>query len=109
MEKFGEWKHMTQVNQWKPEGKATWEVDVAEAGVYHLDLTYRGEGRPVWRITTDEGVSLQNEQAATPVYHSYPFGLLEFKTPGKHKIHVSLVDGDPELSSLAAIKLTPAK
>lgn len=107
MEKFGEWKHMTQVSNWEKNGTATWEVDVAEPGAYRLELTYRGEDRPVWRITTDEGASLQNEQAASSVYHSYPFGILEFKTAGKHKIHVSLVDGNPETSSLAGIHLSP--
>lgn len=107
MEKFGEWKHMYQISDWQDNGKATWEVDVAEPGAYRLELTYRGENRPVWKITTDEGASLQNEQAASSVYHSYPFGLLNFKAAGKHRIHVSLVDGNPETSSLAGIRLTP--
>ncbi|MDG1242657.1 MAG: alpha-L-fucosidase [Opitutae bacterium] len=109
MEKFGEWKHVTQVGEWQENGLATWEVDVAEAGAYYLDLTYRGEDRPVWSIATDEGVTLQNQQAATSGYHAYPFGILNFKQPGKHKIMVSLVEGDPVKSSLKSIRLTPAR
>jgi alpha-L-fucosidase len=108
MEKFGEWKHVTQVGEWRDGGTVTWEVDVAEAGDYHLNLTYRGEGRPVWAIETDEGQSLQNQQAGTSGYHTYPFGILRFKTPGSHSITVSLVDGDPELISLKSIGLSPA-
>jgi alpha-L-fucosidase len=70
---------------------------------------FRGEDRPVWSITTDEGVTLQNQQAATSGYHAYSFGILNFKQPGKHKIMVSLVEGDPVKSSLKSIRLTPAR
>ena len=100
---------MNQVSGWSKTGKATWTVDVAEARAYYLDLKYKGEERPVWKITTDEGAMIQNQQAATPVYHSYPFGMLEFKKPGRHTITVSLVDGDPEKSSLAGIRVRPAE
>ena len=109
MEKFGEWKHVEQVGEWKMDGTVTWEVDVAQAGDYYIDLTYRGEGRPVWGIETDEGVSLRNQQAGTSGYHTYPFGLFEFKTPGKHRISVHLVEGDRETSSLKSIRLSPAR
>ncbi len=109
MEKFGEWKFATQVSQWKPAGKAVWTVDVAEPGDYRLELVYKGEGRLAWGIETDEGVKLQNQQNASPVYHAYPFGLLTFKTPGKHTIAVALVEGAPEKASLEAIRLTPAE
>jgi alpha-L-fucosidase len=106
-EKFGEWKHATQVSRWGPNGLAIWDVDVMRAGAYHLELTYRGEGRPVWAIETDEGVSLQNEQSATQAYQSYPFGVLHFKKPGRHRIMVRLVEGNPAKSSLKSIRLTP--
>ena len=109
MEKFGEWKHVTQVSHWQEGGIATWEVDVAQAGHYYIELTYRGDGRLVWAIETDEGVSLQNQQAGTQGYHAYPFGLFEFKTSGKHRISVELVEGDPAQSSLQSIRLIPAQ
>ena len=80
---------------------------MAKAGDYHLSLTYRGEGRPVWAIKTDEGQSLQNQQAGTSGYHTYPFGILRFKAAGKHSITVSLVDGNFELTSLKSIGLAP--
>jgi len=63
---------------------------------------------PRWlflKIETDEGVTLQNQQNSSAVYHSYPFGLLTFKRPGKHTITVSLVAGSPEKASLHAIRL----
>lgn len=109
MEKFGEWKHANQVSGWAPTGKAAWTVDVAEPGDYRLELTYRGEGRLVWRIETDEGVQLQNQQNSSHVYHAYPFGLLSFRQPGKHTIAVSLVSGVPDKASLSAIRLTRAE
>jgi alpha-L-fucosidase len=109
MEKFGEWKFATQVSKWSETGKAVWTVDVCEAGDYRLDLIYKGEGRPVWRIVTDEGVTLQNQQAASSIYHAQPMGLLTFKQPGKHTITVTLVDGKRDKTSLESIRLTPAE
>ena len=108
MEKFGEWKFATQAGKWTPAGKAVWSVDVCEAGDYRLELVYRGEGRPVWKIVTDEDVMLQNQQAASTIYHAQPMGLLTFKQPGPHTITVSLVEGS-EKTSLEALRLTPAE
>ncbi len=109
MEKFGEWKHVTQVGRWKPSGKATWTVDVADAGDYRLEMIYRGDGRLVWAIETDEGETLQNQQAAASLYHAYPFGLLTFRAPGKRTITVSLVDGNRDQASLESIRLSPVE
>ncbi len=109
MEKFGEWKAANQVSQWKPGGQAAWTVDVAAAGDYRIDLNYKGEGKLVWRIETDEGVKLQNQQNSSPIFHFYSFGLLTFKTPGRHTIAVSLVDGPRDKASLQAIRLSPVE
>ncbi|MGA2500633.1 MAG: hypothetical protein ABSH20_23080 [Tepidisphaeraceae bacterium] len=109
MEKFGEWKFVTQAGKWSETGKAVWTVDVCEAGDHRLELTYKGEGRLAWRIETDEGVKLQNQQNSSPVYHAYPFGLLTFNKSGKHTITVSLVDGDRDKASLEAVRLSPAE
>jgi alpha-L-fucosidase len=107
MEKFGEWKHVTQVSKWRPAGVASWEVDVLAAGEYHLSLNYRGEGRVVWSIETDEGEFIQNQQPATTGYHINPFGIINFKEAGTHTISVRLVDGNRKLSSLQSLILTP--
>lgn len=109
MEKFGEWKHATQVSGWKSAGKAVWTIDIVEAGDYRLELIYKGEGRLVWGIETDEGVKLQNQQNASPVYHAYPFGLLTFNKPGKHTVTVTLLDGAPDKASLESIRLSPSE
>ena len=109
MEKFGEWKAANQVSAWKPSGRAVWTVNVAEAGDYRLDLKYKGEGRLVWRIETDEGLTLQNQQNSSPIYQSHAFGLLTFKTPGQHTLAVSLVDGSRDKASLQAIRLSPVQ
>lgn len=109
MEKFGEWKFALQVGNWQPNGVAEWDIEVAEAGDYLVELTYKGTGRPVWSVGTSEGVKIQNQQAACSVYHSYPMGLLSFSKPGKHKVSVSLVEGDGSHASLEAIRFTRAK
>jgi alpha-L-fucosidase len=82
-------------------------VDVATPGDYQVELTYKGEGRLVWRIETDEGVKLQNQQNSASVYHAYPFGLLSFATAGKHTLTVSLIDGDRAKASLSAVRVSP--
>jgi alpha-L-fucosidase len=109
MEKFGEWKHMTQVGKWEEGGRAVWTVDVAAPGDYQVELTYRGEDRLVWRIETDEGVKMQNQQNSASVYHTYPFGLLSFAKAGKHTLTVSLVDGKRDKASLSAVRFSPVE
>ncbi len=109
MEKFGEWKHAVQAGAWVEGATAVWTVDLAEPGDYAVELKYRGEGRTAWRIDTDEGVKLQNQQNSSPVYHSYPFGLLTFNRAGKHTLTVSFVEGNREKASLEAMRLSPTE
>ena len=107
MEKFGEWKHTNQVSEWNNDSKVTWTVNVQEPGYYYLDLNYKGEGRLVWKTITDEGIMVQNQQAATEKYQFYNMGIVEFKSTGKHTITVSLVEGDIKTSSLKALLIKP--
>jgi alpha-L-fucosidase len=105
MEKFGEWKKTTQVSNWESDGRVVWDVEVMKAGYYKLYLTYKGEQRLVWKIETDEGKIIQNQQAATEKYQTYTMGVVEFLNPGKHNITVSLVEGDKSTSSLKSITI----
>lgn len=107
MEKYGEWKHVDQVGDWKNENKAEWTVEVFKPGYYYLDLRYRGDERLVWRTVTDEGIIVQNQQPATRKYQDFRMGVLEFQTAGKHKIAVSLVEGNGVTASLESVKITP--
>jgi len=107
MEKFGEWKKTTQVTQWQTDGKAEWTVNVKSPGYYHINLNHKGEGRLAWRIVTDEGALVQNQQRATEAYQFHPMGVLQFKEAGKHRVTVSLVDGDMATSSLKSISIEP--
>lgn len=109
MEKFGEWKHVTQISKWTEGSSASWTLEVFQPGYYYVDLIYKGKGKLVWNISTDEGFVVQNQQAATEKYRDYPMGILEFKKPGKHTVLVSLVEGDPETSSLESVHIYPAK
>jgi alpha-L-fucosidase len=100
MEKFGEWKHVYRAFEWKPEGRASWEVDVLEPGYYQVDLTYAGEGRLAWRVGIDGGAFIQNQQNASHNYQRFPIGWLEFPEPGRYTLYVSCVDGNLEQASL---------
>lgn len=43
MEKFGEWKFAENITSWKDSGKAVWQVDVAKAGEYTLEVEYSAD------------------------------------------------------------------
>lgn len=107
MEKFGEWKHANQVSNWKKNATVCWEVNVQQPGYYYLDLEYKGDGRLVWKTTTDENIKVQNQQAATNKYAYRRMGIIEFKTQGNHTIKTTLVEGDVKTSSLKSIMISP--
>ena len=108
MEKFGEWKHISQAQDWTVQkSELTWEVEVMEAGFYKIDLNYAGKGRMVWRITSGEGEIVQNQQNSSAIYNFFEMGLIEFKKPGKHQLTVSFMEGNAKSASLKAIRLTP--
>ncbi len=109
MEKFGEWKHIIQVQDWTTDGKVSWEVEVMEAGYYQVDLNYIGNGRTVWRIENEEGDLLQNQQNSSTVYSYYEMGLLKFENNGKHKVSISFIEGEIDAVSLKEIRFTPLK
>lgn len=109
MEKFGEWKHITQIEKWKEYGKAIWDLNVYEPGYYMIKLNYTGTDRVVWRVTTDENEMIQNQQNASSVYTSYDIGWLKINTSGKHQIAVSLLEGDFDQTSLKYIEISRVK
>ncbi|MBM1105014.1 alpha-L-fucosidase [Aurantibacter crassamenti] len=109
MEKFGEWKHIEQAQDWTEKSSVSWEVVVMEPGYYQTELNYTGEGRLVWNITSDENVVVQNQQNSSGVYQYFEMGLLKFNKPGKHSITISLVDGNTKSASLKELRLTPQK
>ena len=105
-EKYGEWKHIVQAQNWSPDSKVSWEVDVMKPGYYQVDMNYTGNGRMVWRIENDEGSLVQNQQNSSHVYNFYDMGLLKFDKAGKHTIWVSFIDGANDIASLQEIRLT---
>ena len=107
MEKFGEWKHVVQVTDWRQGGAATWEVDVLEPGDYQVDLTYAGEGRLVWAVTVVGGESIRNQQNSSHNYQRFPIGWLRFPKRGRYKVSVSCLEGDTKTASLKAIRFSP--
>lgn len=105
MEKFGEWKHVYCVSDLNQGGRITWTIDVKEAGIYHIDLKVRGNKRIIWKIETDEGNMVQNEQSASSIFCERPMGWIRFDKPGKHLITVSMPEGGQ--ADLASISFVP--
>lgn len=106
MEKFGEWKHVLHISNWKGNGSASWEIEVMEPGEYLVELTYAGNGRLVWGIETSDGEKIKNQQNSSHIYSTYPIGLITFNKAGKQTVSVSLKEGDFEHAFLSGIKLT---
>lgn len=105
MEKFGEWKHVMQIDQWKEGSAAIWEINFKEAGDYMVELTYSGKGKLVWTIESETGTKIQNQQNSSAIYHTFPFGWLNIGKSGKQKITVTLQEGDRNAVSLMSLKL----
>lgn len=105
MEKFGEWKHMYCVSDLNQTGKVNWTVQVKTPGVYHIGLKVRGNGRLVWKVETDEGHLVQNQQSASSIFCERSLGWIRFDKPGKHIITVSMPEGGQ--ADLASISITP--
>ncbi|MDB4766396.1 alpha-L-fucosidase, partial [bacterium] len=107
MEKFGEWKRVIRVHEFKEGGTAAWEVDVHKAGDYSVSLTYSGEGRLVWGVGVEGGQQIQNQQNSSHNYQSFPIGWLNFPEPGRYTVKVKCLEGEKETASLSAIHFEP--
>jgi alpha-L-fucosidase len=107
MEKFGEWKHLYQIDDWKENSATVWEFDVKTAGRYMIELTFSSDGPSVWRVETDEGTMIQNRQNASSVFHTCPIGWIKFEKAGRHSLKVSIPEGKRANTSLSALKITP--
>lgn len=106
MEKFGEWKHTHHASDWKPDGKATWNVDVLEPGYYAVDMTYSGKGRLVWSIGIEGGARIQNQQNSSHNFQQFPIGWLHFPKPGTYQVSASCLEGDLKEASLRSVQFT---
>jgi alpha-L-fucosidase len=107
MEKFGEWLRLVRVNDWRPGGRATWEIDILKGGDYSVSLTYAGKDRLVWGVGIDGGEHIRNEQNSSHNYQEFPIGWINFPAPGRYTVSVSCLEGDLEKASLKAIRFKP--
>jgi alpha-L-fucosidase len=106
MEKFGEWKHVYCVNKMRPESRVRWTLEFKDSGMYRIELNVRGTGKCVWKVESDEGRFVQNQQRASDLFADRPIGWLKIDKAGTHTISVSMLSGD-EKTDLAAITITP--
>jgi alpha-L-fucosidase len=106
--KFGDWKYAYGVNDWNEDARVTWEFVIKDPGYYQIALKYKGNERKVWKISTDEGRFIQNQQNASAVYTTYPIGWIRFDRPGRHTLQVGMVDGFKE-TNLIEFSITPVR
>ncbi|WP_417443470.1 alpha-L-fucosidase [Joostella sp.] len=108
MEKFGEWKHVTQAHNWiEKESYISWEVNVNQPGYYQTELRYAGNGRMVWKIESSHGEVVQNEQGSSSIYTNFPMGWIKFDEAGVYELKVRLIEGDTSSASLEGLYLQP--
>jgi alpha-L-fucosidase len=106
--KFGDWRYAYGVDQWEPETRLKWEFVIKDPGYYQVALKYKGKDRVVWKLTSDEGHFVQNQQSASEIYTYYPIGWLQFDQAGKHNLQVEMVQGFPK-TSLIEMTLIPVQ
>lgn len=106
MEKFGEWKHAYCCNDLNKGGNITWTLEVKAPGTYQVELSLKGNSRGVWKVETDEGQTVQNQQRASDIFCRRPVGWIHFENAGKHTITVSMPERGEE-TGLSTISLTP--
>ena len=107
--KFGEWKYAYGVNDWNSDARVKWEFVIKNPGYYQIRLKYKGKDRKVWKISTDEGHFIQNQQNASEVYATYPIGWVKFDRPGTHSLQVEMVNGFKEKTSLIGLEIIPVQ
>lgn len=106
--KFGEWKYAYGVKDWNEDAGVTWEFVIKDPGYYQVELKYKGKDRKVWKVSTDEGRFIQNQQNASEVYTTYPIGWIKFDRPGRHTLRVGMVSGFKD-TNLIEMALTPVQ
>jgi alpha-L-fucosidase len=106
MEKFGEWKHIPQIGDWKENSTATWEFEIKSPGRYFVELLVSGSGPRVWNIRSDEGKEIQNRQNSSAIYTAQPIGWIDFEKAGRHTLTVKIPEGERKDTSLSEIKIS---
>lgn len=124
MEKFGEWKHDSFVEQWNsPEANATWDLNVLEGGDYQVRLEYSCEEEAAnseWMlscgdnsitfITYESGFDSDKKFQPGPPRqrnHTMQLGVLNIPDVGLQKIKISPRNLIGRGIGIKAITLTP--
>ncbi|MDR2430212.1 MAG: alpha-L-fucosidase [Puniceicoccales bacterium] len=111
MEKYGEWKHVHQVENWGENSAVQWEFEIKEPGRHLVEITCSAgtqNPRRVFNVKSDEGRSIQNQQIFSPVYLTRPIGWLDFEKAGRHSVTLTLPEGERAGTSVKSIKITRA-
>lgn len=106
MEKFGEWKYMYCTKGLNNGGKVTWQINFPQAGTYDVQVKVRGNARCVWKVETDEGHFVQNQQATSSLFTFRPLGWVQIDHAGTHTLTISMPEGG-ETVEVASISLKP--
>ncbi len=109
MEKFGEWKFKASVSGITAESKVEWVVDFKEPGYYDVAIECRGDGTTDWMMCADEGNTIVDRYNLHSQYAWHRMGWLKIDGAGKHKLSLSVTDGNWEQVGIGSISITPVK
>ena len=95
-EKFGEWKHRTQIGDWKDlNSSAQWTINLHRPGRYFVDFEYHAP-KPAadtpWDLITEKGSTLccytteNTAEKLRPRYRTVRQGIIEFKEAGAQNL-----------------------
>jgi len=103
MEKFGEWKHKTDIRNWNSEtSNASWMVNVKAPGQYFVNIEYnawKDEDGGEWDLVTDDGSKLRMFTTETTGasstdngrqrFRNVRMGVITFKKAAKQSLKLS--------------------
>ena len=118
MEKFGEWKHVTNIGEWQSlESRAGWTINLHKPGRYFVDFEYHATQPAAdtpWDLAAEKGSTLRCYTTGTtgeklrPRYRVVRQGIIEFKESGAQTLTLrpaeSVTSGGIHLH---ALHLTP--
>ena len=93
MPRFGEWITLWTARKFEDGASVKWTFDIPSEGYYDINLRYKGDGYPEFRLETDEGETITDQQPAYEVYKWERMGWMHF-TKGRHTLTVTVPQGD---------------
>ena len=125
MEKFGDWKHVDSLGEWRvPGGSASWAFRTLQPGRFYVDVEYSATEKgdySEWELKVDDNVRTlplidTGERAKRalwsgefPRFRLYRAGVVDLRQPGAHALQLRPLDTGGAGVRIAGLILTPVE